>query len=556
MAGYGGSPPDSGSPGYIASPLVGGTGNIRNTQTVKTVDYKTGPDLATQILSISKSTSSTSVKTPDPSVVIIKNIGSIPVVVASGYQAWTSSTVPAADPTNPDNLGTCYVHTLVNPGESIRPVMRSVVSVAGNTTTTHQDFLDESLYNLDGSVQSFTAPNTTLKVDSTANVKNDTLSNTTDPVNFGVTVSASANSNHIRVGDLIRIENEIMEVLGTYEDDQTASSLVAGDIRCKRGMNGSTIISHTDDPDIYFPCFNEFYDFDRKLSGDSQLVQTDSQGRYKSSNMIGLGRTSGTTPPGITPGSFVCKFYSSSYVEIAMGGSTSNIPINAATDSLLSANTAYTFSISLNDSSSQNVSFTTGTSTKFGGSGGVIAVMQTALDTLCNTTGNTLYGADCTISIKSGMLVFTNNSHLLPHDGTNGAKIELAAGTGTDLFAGSRGIFPALADINEPVIPLLPDNLLYNPITYGTAPNINSFAYDNGHGKIVGACIGDISYETGRYQLISAPKNASFEVSFSYNGPFSGKIASEETYRTNQLTGVYANVLNKYMTGSVEITTL
>ena len=239
-----------------------------------------------------------------------------------------------------------------------------------------------------------------------------------------------------------------------------------------------------------------------------------------------------------------------------MGGTTSNIPINASTDSKLTANTAYTFSITIDDSSSTNVSFTVGSSTKFGGSAGVIAKMQAALDDLCLTTGNALYGTSATISIKNGMLCFTSDSHLFPHDGTNGSKIALAAGTGTDLLDGNRGIFPALAAVNAAVDPVLPDNTIYDPITYATSPNLRKFAYDDGNGNIRGMCIGKINYETGAIDLQQAPKNASFEVAFTHTGPFSGKIDSEESARANQLVDVYANVLNKYVNGAVRITTL
>ena len=85
---------------------------------------------------------------------------------------------------------------------------------------------------------------------------------------------------------------------------------------------------------------------------------------------------------------------------------------------------------------------------------------------------------------------------------------------------------------------------------------MGNIAYDDGMGNIFGACRGTINYETGAFNITSAPINASFEVSLAHSGPFSGKINSEEAVRTNSLVDVYANVINKHMTGSVRITTL
>ena len=211
------------------------------------VSYVTGGTNSNQIISINRTASDTFSDVRDPKYVTVVNTGAIPVVVMLGYEGYTDETSDTA---------VIYQHALLLPGESIQPPLRAIISLQGsNTTSTHGSFADQSLYNFDTSVLDWTAPSDDLKADSGANVKNNTLSNTTDPVNFGVTVSG-ADSSYIRVGDLLRIENEIVRVLGTYEDDPTNSSLVAGDIRCERGVYGSTNASHAGTPDIYFPYFN------------------------------------------------------------------------------------------------------------------------------------------------------------------------------------------------------------------------------------------------------------------------------------------------------------
>ena len=545
MAEYGGE--GGGGSGMSFGSNLPRTSSTSNTQTVKSIAYRTGSDKATQLISISKSASDSSVKTVDPHSVVVENTGSIPVTIACGYENYSSETADS---------NKVYVHSLVLPGQSINPPVRTVVSTQGsNADHTNADFADQSLYNLDGTVVDFVAPNTNLYTDSTAEVDLATASTIGSDATHTTLNVLSGESKLFRVGDLIRIENEICEVtaLGTGAD------LANSTLTITRGAYGSAAATHADTTAIRFPFFNEYYDFDRALSGSSQLVQTDEIGRFKASNFFGYGRNAGAAPSGLTPGSVLFKFYSSAYQEVMMGGTTSNIPISQSTDSKLSASTAYAFDLTIDDSAATTISFTTDSAnvTFNSGTNSVIANLQDAINTATRTAGNGLYGYGCTVNIKNSMLCFTSTSHLLPHDGTNGGKILLAdASSGTNLFSGRAGIFPDDALINAPVAPKLPDSLIYDKITYATSPNMGNIAYDDGMGNIFGACRGTINYETGAFNITSAPINASFEVSLAHSGPFSGKINSEEAVRTNSLVDVYANVINKHMTGSVRITTL
>ena len=552
--GYGGGP-GGGGPGTGGSSGDNGNGNgnggIRNGRNgrrgkitadmVRDISYISGAN-SHQILSINRDSSSTGTPVSDPDRVLVQNVGATPIVIMLGYEGYVSSTADVHA-----NTTAIYVHSLLLPGEKIQPHLRSVVNLsAGSEVTAAADgFADESLYNLDGTAVDWTAPGTTLKADSGADVKNNTLSNTSDPVSFGVTVSASANSKYIRVGDLIRIENEIMEVLGTYEDDPTNSSLVAGDIRCKRGMYGSTNASHTDTPDIYFPYFNTFSEFDKYASAG--YTQTNEAGQYASRNFFGLARNDSTAPMGLTPGSVCFRFYSSGYQELGLQGITS------ATNTGLTASTAYAFDIQVDGGTNfDNLTFTTDSSNlNFGGANGVLSKIQSALNTQYYTAGN-LFEKAVTVSIVHGDIRFTSASRL------STSAIALTVEDGSDASFFGTGRIPAIGSIRTAMPSTLPeglDEVQYDPITGIGGKMLSHLAFDNGRGGITGVCKGNIDYETGAFRLFNAPANANFEYSVLHSGPFSGKRDPSEGARANSLIAIHANVLNKKMTGKVRVVT-
>ena len=191
----------------------------------------------------------------------------------------------------------------------------------------------------------------------------------------------------------------------------------------------------------------------------------------------------------------------------------------------------------------------------FGGTSGIISKLQTAINTATRTAGNNLFGYSCSVGIVNGKLRFTSDSHLLPHDGTNGSKIEVKDGAGgTNVLTGAAGIFPDINNSIAAIEPKLPDNEIYDPITYGTVANIGGFAYDRGDSRIYGQATGSINYETGALDFVGPP-SASFQISACYNGPFSGKRDATETARANSIVAVHANVLNRRMAGQLQVTT-
>ena len=522
------------------------------TSTKKSVSYVASGTNSSLIVALSGTDSSSVITADTTREVRITNTSRFSIVVLVGYQQYTDEDTQNAQ---------LYLHTLLKPNETMSPPVRGVISTQGaNDTQTHGDFANRSLWNLDGTVLDWTAPNTALKVDAGDNVASGEANNTTDPVVFEL----DNGHEKYRVGDYLRLDTEIVKVIGTYDDNPSGETVADNHIAVSRGHFGSTTASHSSTPDVYFPIANEHYDFDRPLSGSSQLVQTDALGRFKVSNFFGYGRANSASAPfGIVPGTVGFKFYNSAYQEVMLGGTGadggaagSNIPITSATNSKLAVSSAYAFNITIDDSSATTVSFTTDSSnTKFGGTDGIISKMQTALNTASRTAGNGLFGYTCTIGIIEGKLRFTSDSHLLPHDGTNGSKILLEdAGSGTNLFAGSSGIFPDIVLVNAPVPPSLPDLNVYDLVTYNKMINMAGVCYDDSNGNLVGAATGTVNYETGAVDMQNAPKNASFEITVTYNSPFSGKLDANKS-DSNTISGIYANTLSKNHTGEVLVET-
>ena len=370
-------------------------------------------------------------------------------------------------------------------------------------------------------------------VDSGADVKDATLANTTDPVNFGV-VDSGANSKQIKVGDLIRIENEIMEVLGTYENDPTSSSLVAGDIRCRRGLFGSTNASHTDTPDIRFPFFNMSADFDK-----FSVAQTDKNGIFHSKNFFGYGRTGDAISDGIQAGSIGIKFYQAGYQEIGLSGITAN------TNTGLAASTAYAFDIAVEGGSDYTLSFTTDSSnTNFGGRNGVINKIQDVLNSAYYTAGN-LFEKRVSVGIVSGDIRFASGQHL-----STSAISVTAPASGTTPFGVGR--FPAIADIEGAVAAKLPDDTVYDKNTYDASPNKAAFMYDDGQGNLIGAGSGSINYETGEIRFTSAP-NAEFVLNLIHKSAHAGGVNSDTTSGKNTIQTIGARSVNPKLNTTIKI---
>ena len=297
------------------------------------------------------------------------------------------------------------------------------------------------------------------------------------------------------VGDIIRVENEVMEVTGLSGNTLTVI----------RGAYGSSAASHSDDTAIRYSFFNAYADFDK-----FSVAQSDASGRFKASNFFGYARSEGVAD-GLVAGSISGKFYSAGFQELGLSGITSS------TESGLTASTAYAFDIQVDGGTNfDNLTFTTSSNTKFGGSDGIIRKIQDALDVQYYTAGN-LFEKRVTVSIVNGDIRFTSGSYL------STSAIALTAEDGSDASFFGTGRIPAVGSIEDAVASILPQDTLYDRGTGVQSANVGALFYDDGNGNISGACTGTVDYRTGAINLSGCPANAEFVVSCAYGSAHSGE---------------------------------
>ena len=300
------------------------------------------------------------------------------------------------------------------------------------------------------------------------------------------------------VGDLIRIDDEIMKV----------TSITSNALRVIRGTHGSTATSHSNNTAIRLPFFNAHVDFDKYST-----AQTSADGSFMAMNFFGYGRNTDGSGNRESNGvnNIAIKFYSSGYQELGLSNISSN------TSSGLAVSTEYRFNIRVDGGSTfQNLTFTTDSSdVTFGGANGIINKIQTALDEQFRTAGSNLFEKKVNVSIVNGDIRFTSGSHL-----STSAILLFAPTSGTTPFGVGR--FPAIADNEFPVAAELPPDTIIDKQSGIEVKNIGQCAYDDGHGVIRGACQGSINYETGAITLTNAPPNANFVFSANFGSSQNG----------------------------------
>jgi hypothetical protein len=236
------------------------------------------------------------------------------------------------------------------------------------------------------------------------------------------------------------------------------------------------------------------------------------------------------------------KFYQAGFQSLGLSGLT------GSTNSGLTASTAYEFDIQVDGGTNfDNLTFTTDSSNvNFGGTNGVIQKIQEALDTQFYTSGN-LFEKKVHVGLVNGDLRFTSGSHL------STSAIALTAGsTGAAEFFGT-GRIPAVGSINAAIGAKLPDDVLYDKVTFETTPNIGSICYDDGLGNIRGMCNGSLNYETGRLEIHGAPPNAEFVFSVMHSTAFSGRLTEGLADRENTIKDIFVNTPSQKTEGSVKL---
>ena len=353
-----------------------------------------------------------------------------------------------------------------------------------------------------------------------------------------------------RVGDLIQVGSTTGTTATNIEIMRVTSITDSDTLVVERGLYGSITAdgdAQTDstngavvDAKVYFPWFNTQEKYSKYHDDANALgtVQTNSSGRYTAQNLFGYGR-SATYPTGIVKGSFAMKFYNSGYQELGMSGVTAN------TESGLAASTTYQFNITVDGGSTfANLAFTTdATNTNFGGNNGVLSKIQSALDTQFYTSGN-LFEKGVSVGIVNGDIRFTSNNRT-----RNSAILLAAPGSGTTPFGVGR--LPAIANVEGAVAAKLPDDTIFDKLSYVENKNQGAFAYDDGKGNIVGTATGTINYETGAVDF-TGPAEAEFAVSFNYDSAHSGGLSATSN-QENGIVTISARSVNSKIDAEVEI---
>jgi len=488
----------------------------------KSVSYNSAT--SDQIFAIS-SESGSATKESMPNAIEIQNNGGVPIFLMVGYKSYTDDTSDDA---------TDFLHVLLPPGETFNPPVRAVISSANDNTIMFGTAVD----NL--------APDSNEYTDSLANVDSATASGVvgslTDTTVYLEPYTSAANcaANKFRVNDLIRIDDEIMLVTAIGDK----SDLANNKLTVERHMYGSLASTAGADGDpVRLPFFNAYHDFDKYT-----VAQTNSNGNFKCFNFFGQGR-SATESQGIIPGSFAVKFYSAGYRKLGLSG------IHSSATTSLTAGGSYWLKIAIDGGTAESINFEVDASnTNWGGTNGVLSKIQTALDDKYNNTASNTFQQKSTIGIVNGDIQFTSGQRL------STSAIALTAGTdgasaSYNIFAQQNGWFPALTNVPDAVGAKLPVDVIYDRVTYSASANTGVFGYDDGWGRLFGACNGTINYETGAINMTGCPDNAEFVVSALTNSAFSGKLNEGEADRVNSIVEILANTPSQKWNGSVIVRT-
>tara|TARA_Y100001963_G_scaffold155228_1_gene245839 strand:+ start:162 stop:1709 length:1548 start_codon:yes stop_codon:yes gene_type:complete len=391
-------------------------------------------------------------------------------------------------------------------------------------------------YNADASAANATsvdntAPDSNMYVDSGADLDHATSATMGSDATHTTLNLENGHSKYFKVGDLIRIENEICEVTAVG----TGADLANSTCTIKRGMFGSTAATHADDVAIRFPFFNAYNKFNKY-----SVAQTNKDGKFRAKNFFGYGRTSDAISDGIQAGSIAIKFYNSGYQELGLSGITSS------TNSGLSTSTTYQFTIAVDGGSAYDLDLTTDSSNvNWGGANGIIAKLNDIFRTQYYTAGN-LFEKEVSVAIIDGDIRFTSGSHL------SSSAVSLGDSSGGDTDIWGAGRVPAVANIEGAVAARLPDDVIYNSTTYESTKNKGAFMYDDGHGALLGLGTGRVNYETGEIDFTSLP-NAEFVVSLIHKSAHAGGIDADTTNGKNTIQSIGARSINGKMNTTIKV---
>ena len=530
-----------GGGGFTPPPSYGGGGGrLRSTKKTTPVFQKTksirNNTASDEIYSLSSTISASAPSGALPSRIVVQNTGGVPISILAGFETYSTETAES------DELR--YLHVVLMPGQIWEPPVRAVI----HTSAAGGAFAGSETEQFNGTAVPNFAPssvNSGLLWKDIADLGGD-VNATTDPITV---TTASNHTNFFRVGDLIQIgrgtsQTDLTEANHYREILRVQSITSTTEMVCERALYGTDAgdsdsanwnQGHASGFPIFLPFFNAHYDVDKY-----SVAQTDNNGKFKCFNFFGLGRASSGVQ-GIVPGSVAMKFYNSGYQSLGLSG------ITPSTNSGLTASETLKLDITVDGDAFADLTFTLDSSNvNFGGTNGVISKIQAAFDEQYYTAGN-LFEKRVIVGIVDGDIRFTSGQHL-----STSAILLADTGDGADSFIDStaNGRIPASGDIPAPVAARLPDDVIYDPITYATSPNTGVFLYDDGLGNLFGMGRGTINYETGAIDVKNCPPNAEFVYSVAHSSAFSGKASSGK----NALVRILANTPSQKWDGACTVT--
>ncbi len=471
-----------------------------------------------------------SVKTTDLGVMEIANTGRHPAFAILAYRLWSAAATMS---------GTTYhVNYLLKPGEKLTiPDTPAVVA-------------DETIEQLAGTAISNTAPSVT------ANYAYDESGTTIDDATFeaadtSITVD---DGDFFRVNDLIQFgintttatKIEICRVTAIATNVLTLERALYGTTANDKDAQTNATSGVVDNAKVYFPFFNIYGNEYNRYT----VVQTDASGRFHAMNLFGAGRAA-THLMGITPGSFSAKFYLPGYQNLTNDGD-----ITSSTSSGLVQSRTYYLSISIEGGTTDKITFTVDSSvTTFGSQNGIVNKLQEAIDALYYDESVNNYKKRAIVSITDGNLRITSGQRLSTSaisvttntDGTSAAH----GSSGNELFDTTNIMGRLPATIPTAVAARLPDDAVYDKITYEATPNEANFIFDDGYGNLTNG--GSLNYETGEIDM-RGPANAEFVFSCLHTSAFSGKANSTDAAKMNKIKAIYGNMPNQKAAGELTIT--
>ena len=515
----------SGRPGDRTGMENGGSGYVK--ERVKSISYSATDNKL--LLDVEADTTEGSVKESAIGITEIVNTGKTPAFAILAYRLWTDATNMSGN--------TYHINHLLKPDEQlIIPDTPTVIS-------------DETLEQLAGTAVANATPSVT------ANFAYEDSGTTIDDASF----EAADTSITVDDGDFFRVNDLIQFGINTTTATKIeicrVTAIATNVLTLERALYGTTANDKdnqtnatsgvVDNAKVYFPFFNIYgNDYNRYT-----VVQTDASGRFHAMNLWGKGRAA-THLMGITPGSLAIKFYEAGYQNLTNDGD-----ITASTNSGLSASTTYYLSVAIDGGSTDAITFATDSSNvNFGGTNGIVSKLQDSINALYYNPAKNGFEKKAIVHIVDGNLRVTSGQRL----STSAIAVTTnTAGTaGTDeLFDTSNVIGRFPATIPTAVAAKLPDDVLYDRVTYGSYPNENAFCYDDGYGIIQGMGIrGSLNYETGEINMIGCPPNSEFVFSCLHTSAFSGRANATDAAKMNSLKAIYGNMPNQKTAGELTIT--